>query len=654
MDIDAKALRPNGTGKGSVQARETHQPEFDTPAVGGVGGVTSMLFSLARYADETPAWNPLFPLYRDAYLRTFWKSEPIMSGAVYSLTARMKALDSEITGLPRAKKYAQEVVKDCENGKGLRSLMGKFFTDWLTQDNGAFIELVGSGRSDKPLKGALQYPYMLNMDSATVWRTLDPEFPVLYINPITGQYRALHYSRVLLSASMEQPDELARNVGFCPVSRALKYAQFMRDVLTFKSEKVGGRFTRGIVYGNGINPTVFRGAMQAARGDAVDEQFLVYRGLPVLLRQGPEPIQMNVLDLARIPDGFDTEKDMTLYVYALALAFGVDAREFWTATQSGATKADATVSHLKAQGKGIGDMIQTFTSVMRLALPDSVNFAFDFTDDEQDKLKAEINAMNADTLVKLTTTGILTPIEARAMAVQQKLVDMEALQSIAPNVAESMPVNENTIDVEQQSDTPEQSANPLPSSDVEGNPPVEYQVREKALPTIQRNFEDAMNGVLANETRDKFVSDMQALVRNYGLQAYFEGIGATSERPQLTQEDIAAIRETYAAQVPYINSAADVLYANKETGNPIAWWNMSIMPFYYAGLARVNAHKRYKWRLGRTEQHCPDCLRLNGQVHTLRAWQERKLTPPTSETECKGYRCDCTLEETTESEVGAW
>jgi hypothetical protein len=106
---------------------------------------------------------------------------------------------------------------------------------------------------------------------------------------------------------------------------------------------------------------------------------------------------LNKIDLAEIPDGFDEKSGRELAMYAIALAFGVDARELWPATASGATKADALMQHLKARQKGPAQIMRQVRHMMDLKfLPRHLQFEFDFIDDDQDKLQTEIKQVRAE------------------------------------------------------------------------------------------------------------------------------------------------------------------------------------------------------------------------------------------------------------------
>lgn len=62
------------------------------------------------------------------------------------------------------------------------------------------------------------------------------------------------------------------------------------------------------------------------------------------------------------------------------------------------------------------------------------------------------------------------------------------------------------------------------------------------------------------------------------------------------------------------------------------------------------ADKKMKWVLGEAE-HCASCLKLDGKIKRMSFWTERGIIPQVAGAEyleCKGFRCQCNLEETTD------
>lgn len=657
-------LKANTPKRGhSVQARAEDNTLFDTPGA----GYSQFIFPIASTADNFPAWS-YYPTIRDARLRAFYKTEPKLKGAVYSMTAFGKSLDLQIEGLPRSKKYSQLIVQDCENGMGQRSLVGKSLLDFYTQDNGMFWELVGAGRADRPLRGQLLPPYVMHLDSARCWRTFDEEFPVVYQNPINGTFHKLHYTRVIYSANMEQPDELARGIGFCPVSRVLEEAQYARDLLTFRREKVSGSFNRAIGYGVGINAQVFKDSLQAANGASADEGFTVYKGIPFILRaQGA--MDLKLLDLAGVPDGFNLETETALYMYIVALAFGVDAREFWPATASGATKADATIQDMKTQGKGKGDVIETLENMWRQVFPDTVEAQYDYTDDEQDLRKAQIWKLHSETFLAGKTAGTLDAEEARAHMVKEGVYDAALLKATTPEQANAEPVDDSTPIEDEATETTSSGGAP----DIVGQekkPAVEDEVEAKGLKELSATREDffsaignIFDGAIARDyNRAQFERQLYRLIRRYGERAYRDGLAdggvEMDTGDALDREDMAALNKLIGEQSGYIGNVGDVLYnadvSDDATVNkPEMWWNKSVIPFYQAGLLSANGNGMYEWVVGKAE-HCSTCLTMNGQVHRMREYSERGIMPQASSLECGGYRCKCSLKQTRGRAKGRW
>lgn len=441
----------------SIQARATRAPfeSGNSPGTGpGIADVFwsmqggSLFLNMAQSADEIIPWT-YYPMMRDRQLRQLWKSEAIIAGTVYSMSARIGALPYKVSGPPRAKKRANELLHGFD--------VKKWAIDYLTTDNGAFIERIGPGRPDRPLNKNL-IKGLAVMDSGQCWRTFDPEFPVIYVNPYTGAFHKMHYSRVISSSSMPQPQELARGIGFCPVSRTLRAIQILRDIEIYKHEKIGGKFTRAIGLIQGFTPKTVSGTL-SENDEMQDAVGLTrYQGIPWLVTMN-QNAKISKEDLASLPDGFDTEKDTTMLVNAVALGFGIDTREIWPATMSGATKADATVQHEKARGKGNGDLIHTLEVDMNWgAMPDGVTMEYDYTDDEADLQKAQLHGQHIINVTTLQLNGNLTPEQGNAMLIAKGVIEPDVLsiqgaEESEPATEDDPDSGEDTADVQ----TPDQT-----------------------------------------------------------------------------------------------------------------------------------------------------------------------------------------------------
>jgi hypothetical protein len=82
-------------------------------------------------------------------------------------------------------------------------------------------------------------------------------------------------------------------------------------------------------------------------------------------------------------------------------------------------------------------------------------------------------------------------------------------------------------------------------------------------------------------------------------------------------------------------------------------YTQSVASVYNAGLLLAKKNQMLWWRLGKTEQHCQSCLQLNGQSHRAFWYIAHDYIPrkPGAAMECKGYYCDCHLEDRSGNEV---
>lgn len=441
------------------------------------GELAPFLLNLMAAHDDLIPWSE-YPQSRDRQLIKFAREESIFAGAQYAMETRIKNLEFKVTGSDRAMVYAEKLLASGDGGRGLSSVIGKMMLAYDSQDNGWFVELVGAGNPDKPMIGRpLTYNFL---DPAHCYRTFDPDYPVFYRDPLTFKFHRIHTTRIIFGASMPQTSATARGIGFCTLSRALRLLRVIHGITVYKEEKINGRFTRAIGYGKGITNAQL-GAVLGATAETADSLGLtVYNGIPFFTT--PQGVELNLLDLASVPDGFDTEKDTTLYVYALALAFGVDAREIWPASASGATKADASVQHMKAQGKGIADRIAAVEYLLTKGVLRGLDVIVeaDFTDDEQDARRADMQRVRVDTFKTLVDMKALTGRQALALAVSEGIVNGDILATVEDVLV----------------DIPEEKPEPTPAAGLpppaNGAPPVNGAPK---LPVPDQSQDEVTNAV---------------------------------------------------------------------------------------------------------------------------------------------------------------
>lgn len=465
--------------------------------IGGGGVLDQLLNLVAAVADEIPVWS-YYPNFRDAFLRKFWKLEPILAGGVYAMTSRIATLGFKFEGnRPTIKKYYQELAGTCNNGMGLSGVFELTALAMLTQDNGAFWYLKGGGRPDRELKGRVQDIRFL--DQAQCFRSIDPDYPVIYHNPYDGTYHRIHKSRVVLFSSMTQTDELARGIGFCAVSRVLLAAQIMRDIRTFKSEKVGGKPSRGLLLINGLNPKQLAGALADNKETAEGLGFVRFKGIDTLTQINGE-LKGELLNLASVPDGWNQHEETDDYVEIVALGLGTDKRNLWSATTSGATKGDAEKQDQKQKGKGIGDLRRQFTHAINwrvIGRDAGVEYGFDDDDVEAQLQQAEVHEKRANTYKIFLDGGAIIPEEMRAMGIKDGILNESVLANLSiPSDYDNLSpvVDENTAEQDALIGLPSRSIANVPESAV-NNAKIERETAQlEAANNANNDDEDKPNG----------------------------------------------------------------------------------------------------------------------------------------------------------------
>lgn len=411
--------------KHSIQSRARDDSDIGLGGVGGVGGLLTYLFRAGELV--APWWST----QRDIDLRRFVKSSDHLSGTVGLLTSkvinvpvRVEPRDYSLkTHMKQADEYTRRLMEESEFGQTWITFASKILEDWFKCDNGMFMEVIGDGRKDGPIQGPALG--LAALDSTKITRKKNPEYPIAYIDEDGYQYK-LHHTRVAYAA--DQPSNIVemRGIGFSSVSRTINVAQNLVDMSIYNQEKLGSRPMRAILFTPGIPTDVVEATMQMS-AEMMDNQGLRRFSKMPILGGNSTDADVRLIPLSSVPDGFDQETATRLAMFAMALGFGVPIRWIWPAATSGATKADAMYQHIAGLGGGIGRVLNVLTLILGgdprgsrhtigKFLPPHLKLVFDFQDDEQDRMKAEIEERRMTTMATALETGVITLRVAREKA----------------------------------------------------------------------------------------------------------------------------------------------------------------------------------------------------------------------------------------------
>lgn len=123
--------------------RDVQQLSVQDRTEEGFAQESPLVFYLASLAEQFPAWpSP----QRDIELAKFWRTEPTLAGAVYSMVAKVAALDFKLHGPGKAVSRYKRVLMQADLGRGWPTFVQKVVLDYLCLAGRSRVQLGGARR----------------------------------------------------------------------------------------------------------------------------------------------------------------------------------------------------------------------------------------------------------------------------------------------------------------------------------------------------------------------------------------------------------------------------------------------------------------------------------------------------------------------------
>lgn len=405
----------------------------------------SFLGLLGAASDIIPAY---WSQSRDSFLRKFYSESDPLKITVGTFIHKVSTIPVTVTARDRSvnKHVRQALVMNnnlvVQTGifRGLRYELEKVVNDYLTQDKGCFTLVMGDGRPDGPIIGPAQGLY--HLDAAFCDLTGDPTYPVIY-NHENGSSYKLHYTRIIHIVNLPSPKRGLFGVGMCPTSSCIDSGRELKDIVVNSQESFGSRPARKALYvKKGATLDQLQGAVNAADQKMDSEGLTRFAKTLLLAPKNPNSeLELDTLDLAAAPDGFN-RKDVSLFDMAfMAAAFGLNLNDLALAFMGGASSnSQVDNSDRKGWGKGVALFIDLFADQLNMKfLPPYLRVNTDNVDDEQDKQQAEIRQIRSAARQRDLQSGVTTVrVERERMLdaheiTDEQFADMELLDGRLPN-----------------------------------------------------------------------------------------------------------------------------------------------------------------------------------------------------------------------------
>ena len=652
--------------------RETVQDVPDYPKEGAA--ITSDLFYFVGRDALLPAWGSQT---RERALRELYRHPLnwLFQSAVGGLIKKVKSSPWQITGNRRVT-YFQDVLRQANWGEGWDVFIAKVLLDYFRQDKGAFIELIGAGASDKPLRTAVTG--IAYLDSLACFPTGDPEFPVLYTSR-KGTRHAIHHTRLIRLVDQADGDQQRFGYGLCALSRATAIAYQSIYANAYTIQKLDDKPPPGIVVASNLNTANRQQALDAYNSEQSGDDLPVWGRTMWLYSVDPSsPAKLDYTTFSQAPEGWDFEKYTNVQVNAMALALGVDVQELWQLTGGNlGSGQQSQILHAKSQGKTFGDLLKTLERRFNDLLPPSLELKFENHDVFEEQAEADTAAKWSAFTAALG--DVATADEKRAIlaanipAFKDAITD-ERGRLVTRTDADVQPLTEEERVVDDLAESPAPVATEAPpQAPVVASPvsaaPAKSRAGLKAIQATRLDFEDDFNDLLAGARDDdfgrrRFGLVLRDLIRKYGREAYLDGLaaGGVDAGRVLEEDDLTAYRNMLMKQSVYVTNIGRTLYREGGVSDAQAdqksemWWNKSIMPFFDAGRASADWNGTYEFAGDDGAESCKTCQRLKGQRHRMKDWTRKQLRPRVDTTafDCGGWMCKHVLVKTTERAVGKW
>lgn len=728
----------------------------------------------ANSEDVPPYWS----MSRDKWLRNFvYKNGAIktavntfvnkVSAIPWSVQAKHRSISRHVVAAEAIEESLRRISGSMSSTpmKGFETTIKMFVKDFLTQDNGAFMAVMGEGRANGPIVGAPTG--LLHLDSALCTRTKDLEFPVKYLNAGFGgdhkEYK-LHHTRVIEMVNLPSTETDLNGIGLCAVSCCIEAAQELYDIYRYNQEMFGSKPPRQILYAKeGATVKTMQDAVEAWQLKLAIENRTRFGGtLFMAPRTMGMKLDLGVLNLSQMPTEFNRRDVTTIDKSEIAAAFGLDLRDLAYVMGAPSRTGDAEVQDKKGRGKGVGEFLETFMKRMQEVYLNNELFSmsFDNLDDDQDEQEGEIRDKRSQARERDLRAGITTiRIERETMwenneITYEQFAQMELEDGRLPegldvlllfqsedrdygkwlDLGVSDPTNIAENDPQKMSDTihdkyielsrliheetkpdkrrkarqalaaldklrsmyqvPEgqaisdqaaleatdagaaagvdptaasastqaTAATPKPQADSATSPaakervvsdaPLEKQLYMGDDPDIQQ-YEQQFAGLVERAdrgeiSRERFEGAMEQIVASIILSLFLKGARLTYG--ELSEEARTVLGQELTEHLASLDSFADDLYAGRygegdlgldaAYGRVATWLNIAA-GIFFLGQTYQQFDVYLRWNFSFLKEHCGDCVRLNGQVHTASEWRNSGWYPRSFGLECHGVHCGC-------------
>ena len=402
------------TARAINRSVDSPQPMQNT---GFGGGASNLMYFASSFNDGIPRWGTNVQ-FRDIKLREFISSEAYAASAFGSIVAKYASAGWEITGPKRTRIAAHKMLHQANWGAGWENFVSKFAWDYLTQDKGAFVELIRSRNSpDAPVIA------FRTLDPQNCWPTGNPDTPVIFFNKITGKYHKMRWWHVWHQLELPVNHYLYPDIQLSALSRCLAGAKVFKNIMTYVEEKTGGRHSRALHVISGVGKQDIVDALALQQNESDNQLLTRYIQPSVMTILDPQArASVATLEFSALPENFNLSENLKDYFMLLSLALSTDYGELAPLPgKSLGSGAQSEMMDKKSERKGSGLFRKNLEHFINyIVLPENVHFNFDQTDLDAELKEAEIKKTRAEARSIMILNQEVDSAGARQLALDEE------------------------------------------------------------------------------------------------------------------------------------------------------------------------------------------------------------------------------------------
>jgi hypothetical protein len=405
--------------------------------------------ALPSYSDLPIWWTPR----RDWILAATPDRESMWGSVVNQAATKFAALGFAVSDSQDSTirtKRAQDLLHGLD---GWVPFALKVVQDYLTTDNGIFIRLRRSNERTEKVRLKAYYGTegaqfdevavssaspgarinaLYHLDSLRCTRTGNLTYPVRYVT-VDGTHHLLRWDQVLFTADMISPRAEMYGVGRCAASRAYLTISKLHAMEQMVFEFLAGRGANKVAFVQGIAESTLKGVVRAGEAEADAKGFAYYLGTILGAIPSDTPISTVEILLKQLAQGFVPAEERANAYLIYAKAVGLSPGEVQPNPAGLNSGKREEIQSDQAKGYGLAAFVKWFEQTFsRRVLPETTELKItDEHDVENQKKKAEVQKLRAETRAVQIQSGEINPPLARQLAVDSEDLPREVLQQDA-------------------------------------------------------------------------------------------------------------------------------------------------------------------------------------------------------------------------------